>query len=244
MKADVVFLPEDLTDADLRGRSVVVFDVLRATTTMAAALASGARQIRVFAALDDARTAARACSDPRLLCGEVRCLPPEGFDLGNSPGTYVEHLVRDKTLFMSTTNGTRAIAAARDAARLFVGALVNAQATAETLATAGLDVTLLCAGTDGAFAMEDLIGAGAVLDELRKVGGVELVSDRAALAMRLFALSRESLLETLNATKGAQNVVAAGLKADVEFAARLNVFDVVGEVESPNLTIRAIFRCK
>jgi 2-phosphosulfolactate phosphatase len=237
MKADVVFLPKDLADGELRGRSAVVFDVLRATTTMTAALASGAREIRVFAALDDARAAAQKCSDARLLCGEVRCLPPEGFDLGNSPGAFVADLVRDKTLFMSTTNGTRAIDAARDAGRLFIGALVNAQAVAETVAAARLDITLLCAGTDGAFAMEDLLGAGAVLHELQNIGDVKLASDRALLAAALFSRSRESLLEMLSATKGAQNVVAAGLKADVDFAARLNVFDVVGEVDPQHLIV-------
>src|SRR5690348_7200145 len=109
MLVDVVSLPKDLTETHVRGRAVVVFDVLRATTTMTAALAAGADEIHVFPTLDEARAAANACKTDRLLCGEVRCLPPEGFDLGNSPGAYVSENVRGKILFMSTTNGTRAI---------------------------------------------------------------------------------------------------------------------------------------
>jgi 2-phosphosulfolactate phosphatase len=238
MNVDVVLLPKDRTDDHVRGRAVVVFDVLRATTTMTAALAAGAKEIRAFRNLDDALTASRACSDPKLLCGEVRCLPPEGFDLGNSPGAYVDTTVRGKTLFMSTTNGTRAIAAAKEAKTLFVAALVNAAAAATALITSSLDVTLLCAGTDGAIALEDVLGAGAVIDEMIRQTSVELASDSAMIAHRLFQSSRSNLLEPLQSAAGGRNVIAAGLPDDVAFAARLNVFDIVGEVDPRQLIIR------
>src|SRR5213592_719978 len=127
MDAKVILLPRDLRLADLDGRSVVVFDVLRATTTMAAALAAGVREIRVFGDLESARAAAaRAGDTDRLLCGEENCLRPEGFDLGNSPGAFDRALHAGRTMYLSTTNGTRAIVAAREAPVVLTGALVNA----------------------------------------------------------------------------------------------------------------------
>jgi 2-phosphosulfolactate phosphatase len=236
MKVDVVFLPKDLTERHIRDRAVVVFDVLRATTTMTAALASGAREIHVFSSLDAARSAAEAHAGSRLLCGEVRCLPPEGFDLGNSPGTYVTDVVQGKTLFMSTTNGTRAIAAARGARKLFVAALVNARAATDALIRTGLDVTLLCAGTDGALAVEDIVGAGAVVLELSTQAKAE-ESANATIAAALFSACRDDLPRHLRQTTGARNVIAAGLEADVPFAAMLNAFGVVGEIDPQNLVV-------
>src|SRR3954470_1769538 len=91
MDAKVILLPRDLRPADLDGRAVVVFDVLRATTTMTAALAAGVREVRVFGDLAAARAAAAAFDGPaaeRVLCGEENCLRPPGFDLGNSPGDF------------------------------------------------------------------------------------------------------------------------------------------------------------
>jgi 2-phosphosulfolactate phosphatase len=237
MKVEVVFLPRELKEAHVRDRAVVVFDVLRATTTMTAALAAGAKEIHVFATLDEARIASSASKDQRLLCGEVKCLPPAGFDLGNSPGAYVSNLVGGKTLFMSTTNGTRALAAARGATKLYVAALVNATAAAGALAQTGLAVTLLCAGTDGEIAPEDLIGAGAVMDELQQLADVQLGAEETKV-LTTFRKSRTSLLDYLRNTTGAQNVIAVGLEEDVKFAARLNVFDVVGEVDPRNLVVR------
>ena len=193
MIVDVALTPADLLPDQLTDRAVVVFDTLRATTTMTAALDVGVAEIRVFGSLDEVRAAAAAMHPRPLLCGERGCLPPPGFDLGNSPGAFDRHQHAGRTLFMSTTNGTKAIVAARGAKLLLVGAVINASAVARDLATAGLDVLLLCAGTDGAPAMEDLIGAGAVIHALRRDTTVELDSDLARIAARLFLAARQDL---------------------------------------------------
>src|SRR5687767_9986732 len=89
MNVDVVLLPSELQPGQLAGRAVAVFDVLRATTTMAAALAAGVKEIRIFPDVAAARAAAAAYPGPQpILCGEAKCLPPPGFDLGNSPGAF------------------------------------------------------------------------------------------------------------------------------------------------------------
>jgi 2-phosphosulfolactate phosphatase len=142
-------------------------------------------------------------------------------------------------LFMCTTNGTRAVIAAREASVLLIGALVNASAVGRELAGGGLDVTLLCAGTNGEVAMEDVIGAGAVISAM---GEVALVSDRARMARRLFEQARGRLREALAESAGGRNVMAAGLEADIDFAASLNRYDVAGrvnvDVEREGLRVR------
>lgn len=230
MNVDVAFLPRDLRSEQVKHRCVVVFDVLRATTTMAAALAAGVREIRVFDSLSAATEAARAFAGKRLLCGEQNCLPPPGFDLGNSPGAFRAELHRGRTVFMSTTNGTRAIVAAQAAATVLAGALVNAAAVAAELARQEREVTLLCAGTNGQFALEDLLGAGAVLSELALRRPVEESSDAARVARRLFVACRDDLRSALADAQGGRNVLAVGLGQDLDFAARLNTLAVVPRV--------------
>jgi 2-phosphosulfolactate phosphatase len=227
MKADVVLLPRDLNAAALEGRVVVVFDVLRATTSIIAALAAGVAEVRVLENLEAARAAAAQFAGPRLLCGEQRCLRPEGFDLGNSPGEFTPAHA-GKTLFMSTTNGTRALLAAQHAGTVLAGALVNAAAIAKSVAQFGRDLTLLCAGTDGRVAMDDVLGAGAVLEALRQFTYVELASDIARIALRLFGSCQDDLRGALAQATGGQNVLRAGLDGDLDFAARLSSIDVVG----------------
>ncbi|HSI35376.1 MAG: 2-phosphosulfolactate phosphatase [Phycisphaerae bacterium] len=237
MRVDVVFLPRYAQPAEFEGKSVAVFDVLRATTTMTVALAQGVHEIRIFDDLDSARAAAREFRGlhPRpMLVGETQCLPPDDFDLGNSPVAMaypgMEVGLAGRVLLMSTTNGTRAIVAARGAALVVTAALVNARAAARALAAAGRDVVLLCAGTNGQVAAEDVLGAGAVARELELTGAPITPADSATIAMRCFDAARDDLRAALASSAGGRNVIAAGLEPDVDFASRLNAYDVVGRV--------------
>jgi len=226
MLVDVVALPADLQRSHLVGRTVVVFDVLRATTTMTAALSAGVTEIRVFDDLATTRAAAQGFSGAKLLVGERHCLRPEGFDLGNSPEPLLDRTHAGKTIFMCTTNGTRAILAAARAERVLVGAIVNAAAVARVLKRDGRDVTLLCAGTDGQPATEDLVGADAVLAAL---GDYASGNDAVAQARRAFDGGRNNLQSLLVSTTGGRNVIRAGLPDDVSFASKLDALPAVGE---------------
>jgi 2-phosphosulfolactate phosphatase len=233
INAKVVLSPGALKAADVLGRTVVVFDVLRATTTMTVALSAGASEIRVFDNIDDARSAAAAYSGKKVLCGEVNCLPPPGFDLGNSPRDWnsPSRAARiGSRLFMSTTNGTRAIAAAAalNPALLLIGALVNAKAVADAASAFGNEVTLLCSGTGGGDSLEDLIGAGAVLNLI-----CPQPDDLAArLALSIFNSTTPDWLSSfLRLGAGGRNLLAAGLEADIDFCARLSVYPDIGRVE-------------
>ena len=157
---------------------------------------------KLSASVEAARSAARTAHLETILCGEEKCLPPAGFHLGNSPRGFKSDAHANRVVFMSTTNGTRAILAARTASHLFAGALVNATGVARAIASEKLDVTLLCAGTDGQIALEDVLGAGAVIAELREYAEVTLASDRALLAESIFAAGRRDLRDLLRRSRG------------------------------------------
>jgi 2-phosphosulfolactate phosphatase len=233
MNVELVLLPRDLKPGHLKGRACVVFDVLRATTTMAAALAAGVDAIHLFDNLDAARAAAQSHRGARLLCGEAQCVAPAGFDLGNSPGQFLASH-RGATMFMCTTNGTRALLAAREAAGLFIGAIVNASAVAEAVRATERDVTLLCAGTNGEVAMEDVIGAGAVIAALR----TDDLNDIGRMALNSFKQGRNHLGAVLSETVGGINVRQAGLAQDIDFAARLDAVPIVGVAAGDPLIVK------
>jgi len=234
MKVDVILHPRELKPEHLIGRSVAVFDVLRATTTLTTAIANGAKEVRAFDSIDAAREAAANFDGPKLLCGELRTLPPPGFDLGNSPGDYTAERVKDRTIFFTTTNGTRAINAVLSSPTppkaLFAAALVNASAAAKALFESRADITLLCSGSDGNFSAEDFLGAGAVAEALGALGDVMPGTDAILAAQFAFAGVRGNLPGALRQTYGGHNNLRVGLGADVEFAARLDVFDVVAKI--------------
>lgn len=229
-RLNVNLTPGELQTERIGDRAVAVFDVLRATTTITAALAAGVSEIRIFDTVEAAAAAAAMHGGDRILVGERNCLPPPGFDLGNSPGSFDAAVHGGRIVFMSTTNGARAIVAAESAALLLTGALVNASATADRLIAAKLDITLLCAGTGGQPAMDDLLGAGAVIDALRSRSNLLLENDVARIALNLFQSIRSNLRSTLAGTTGGQNILAVGLDADIDFAARLDAIPIVGRV--------------
>jgi 2-phosphosulfolactate phosphatase len=230
LSVDAVFLPRDLLPSHTQDKSVAVFDVLRATTSIAAALAVGVAEIRIFPDTDSAARAAAAYGQNRILCGEVNCLAPPGFDLGNSPRAFTRSLHAGATAFLSTTNGTRAIIAARRAPTILTGAIVNATAVARALARFARPITLVCAGTAGQPALEDLIGAGAVLNALLNLSAAVPSTDDARIALRQFQLAGDNLRQAIAESTGARNLIAVGLDDDIDFCARLDSIPVVGQV--------------
>jgi 2-phosphosulfolactate phosphatase len=207
---------------------------------MTAALQAGVAQIQVFDNLESARQAAAQCAGPKVLCGEVNCLPPPGFDLGNSPRDWTDDRFAGRRVFMSTTNGTRAVAAAAalNPALLLVGALINAQSAARAALGAGRDITLLCASTAGEFSLEDFLGTGAVLAELTAIGcGPQ--GDIALAARLAFESARHSLPQTMRTGAGGRNLLRVNMAADIDACASVNSSQMVGIVEPLTLSIRA-----
>jgi 2-phosphosulfolactate phosphatase len=164
VKLDVFFGGQQLTPADVQGRVVLVIDVLRASTTVAVALSNGARAVIPFESSDE--VVARAKQFERsdvLLAGERRMHAIPGFDLGNSPREYTRATVEGKTVLLTTTNGTVALAGIQGARDVLVASYVNYSAVSAMIRAAARgasDVTIVCAGRDRQFALEDAACAG------------------------------------------------------------------------------------
>lgn len=164
MRLDVFFGGHQLTPADIQGRVVLVIDVLRASTTVAVALANGAKAVIPFESSDE--VIARAKQFERsdvLLAGERKMHAIPGFDLGNSPREYTREAVEGKTVLLTTTNGTVALAGIQGARDVVVACYVNYSAVSAMIRAAARgasDVTIVCAGRDKQFALEDAACAG------------------------------------------------------------------------------------
>ena len=210
MRVEVAFTPREAAPAPLG----IVVDVIRATSTIAQALASGYERVLCCAEVEDARRL-RAEIPDSLVGGERKAVRIDGFDVGASPREFLEP--RAKTLILSTTNGTRAIldAAAR-CEDVVLGSLLNLGAVAG--AVDGRDAAVVCAGFQGGFALDDVYCAGRIV---QRIDGAERTDS--AVAADLLARAFPSALDAINA----RTYGPPGLEEDIAFCARENVLDVV-----------------
>ena len=230
-RIEVYQVPEQVDPIDLRGSTAVVIDVLRATTTMIHALAAGAREIRVCGEVDEARALAVTMPvDERVLGGERGGLRIEGFDLGNSPGSYTPQTVGGKTVIFTTTNGTRALLHCREARRVLIAGFVNLSAIWAAVRHEPR-VAIVCAGTRGEPTGEDTLLAGAIVARLRATGNDAELSASAAEVGEAWlrsggAASADRRLELLRQSTGGQDLIALGLSADITTAAEIDRFNL------------------
>jgi len=216
----VAFTPDESAAAP----TGVVIDVIRATSTICQALATGYEQVWCAAEVEDAR--ALAADGGVTLGGERLGVLIEGFDLGNSPREYLT--VRSPTLAMSTTNGTRAIVtAAERCERVLIASLLNLEAVTEAARAHGDDVAIFCAGVKGAFALDDSYVAGRIAGLLS-----DDRSDAAEAAVRL-AESYGTAEEAFRASRSGRNLINHGpeLEADIPYCARESVLTVVPRLD-------------
>lgn len=199
----------------------VVVDVLRASTTIAALFDAGARRLTATARIAHARALARAPG--ALLFGEVGGLPPKGFDHGNSPVEAAAAPVRGRDVVLFTTNGTRALTMLGDRPA-YVAALVNAAAVAETVARTHRSVAVVCAGTAGGrrFTLEDLAGAGVIVERLRALAPRAQLGDGAVLAAGAVARWPGGPAGMVREAAHARVTAELGFAADIDFACRID----------------------
>jgi len=211
MRVHVAFTPAEQASAP----TGIVVDVLRATSSIAQALAAGYRRVYCASEIDEAR-ALRDALGEGLLGGEREAQKIDGFDVGASPREFQE--ARAETLILSTTNGTRTIlAAAERCDEVLIGSLLNLEAVAAHARERGEDVAILCSGFKGAFALDDAYCAG------RFVRLLDAERSDAALAADLIAGSFATALDGLQA----RTYGPPGLEEDIRFCAQENVLDVV-----------------
>lgn len=242
---DVVLTPGGLGPADVHGRTVFVVDILRATTVMCAALSHGAKALIPVASAEEALKLAETIGRTGvLLAGERNCLRIPGFHLGNSPLEMTENTVRGKTIIVTTSNGTKALLACHGAAAVYPAAAANLTAAAERVREAtenGERVLIVCAGRNGAFALDDAYCAGRLLAATLGDGASRRRLNDAALAcLDLVRRYGSGWERPLVRSRGGRELIKLGLRADVADAARLDAYPVLAQFHERRVTLVAV----
>ena len=230
MHVDVAFFPMLLDEARVAGRTAVVVDVLRASTSLITGLENGARDVRLFADPDEARAERkRRPSETVLLCGERGGKKIPGFDLGNSPQEYTAEAVGKKILLFTSTNGSGAVLkTAAWTAHVFLAAFVNASSAVEMVARNGSDCVVVCAGREGRFSIEDTVCAGMLADGLmRRPGTGAVLTDEARAAHLLFERFRGDLNGMMHQSEHGRYLSTIGMKSDIPICARTDSVNAV-----------------
>jgi len=232
----VLASPAGLGELDIQDHLVVVVDVLRACTAIAHALDAGARGVIPVETVEEAtELAARLGRGSSVLAGERRSLRIDGFDLGNSPAEFVSARVAQKTVVLTTSNGTRAFARAAKAKECVAGAIVNRSAVVRR--ARGFERTaIVCAGDSGGFSYEDFLGAGLLVDAMVRDAAGPLRLHDGARAAREVAAGIPDLPEALRATDHGRELEALGFGEDLVRAASLDRFDRVPVLRDRSLT--------
>lgn len=228
MDIEVFLTSSSIEEDDVRDRTVVVIDVLRACSTIATALKNGARA--VMPVLDMAQASKIAANlDPDIyrLGGERGGEKIEGYHLGNSPLEYTRDEVEGRDIILNTTNGTKALTRARSARHLVAGSLVNASRVIDFIRQADTDVTILCAGRHNRISLEDTVCAGLMLDRLWNGTEPTFVSDAANAAYTLFKHDQPDVSARLRRGNAAHLLTEMGYQDDIEYCFQVDAVPVL-----------------
>jgi 2-phosphosulfolactate phosphatase len=228
VRIDVAPTADAVVAADLGGVTALIIDVLRASTTIITALSNGCDAVVPVANPQDARRrAAETPNGTALVAGERQGEPIPGFDLSNSPVEFQSPHVRGKTVFFTTSNGTRALLAARAAEAIGITALVNVTAAAAWAAGAGRDVAIVCAGSHGKHSLEDWTCGGLAVERILAAMPTAVLTDAARDALETGRRYAADVGRLKQDAPWARRLIAAGRAADVDVCLRLDTTKLV-----------------
>ena len=223
MDAEVFLTYSNVGEEDVRGRTVVVIDVLRACSTIVTALDRGARAVMPVADMAEAgKIAGNLDPDVYRLGGERDGEKIEGYHLGNSPLEYTQETVQDRDIILNTSNGTQALSRAKGAKHLVAGCFLNASRVAEFVRSVDDAVTIVCAGRHNRLALEDTLCAGFLLDRLWDHREPDPVTDSAHTAFTLFETDQDALEEALRSSNHAERLAEQGFEADLDYCLQVD----------------------
>lgn len=234
MKLSIFHTPE-LVPADTVPACAIAVDVLRATTTMATALAAGAEAVQVFSSMDELmQTSEHWSSEKRLRAGERGGAKVSGCDLGNSPLDCTPEVVEGRRLFISTTNGTRCLTRIQAAATVLTAALVNRKAVVTYLLHHQPEtVWIVGSGWEGNFSLEDTVCAGAIVDQLshqltdKNALDAIASNDEVFSAVALYRQWQDDLLGLLHHASHGQRLLRLDCYDDLKYCAQTDILDVL-----------------
>ena len=232
-KIDVCLSPDLIELYDLNNKVVVIVDVLRASSTMITALANGVSQIRPFSHVSACQAMRRS---GYLIAGERGGDIIDGFDLGNSPLSFLNEKYFGENLAMTTTNGTLAIKLSQKAFKVIIGGIINLDAVAAYLKAQDKDVVVFCAAWKGKVNLEDTLFAGALVDLL--TDEFEAECDAPIVARAVYREAKDDIIGYLKNSSHVNRLKKLGIEKDIEFCLTPNKFSVVPELEGDDILLK------
>lgn len=240
MKVFVYHTPE-LTPVNAFPDCAVVIDVLRATTTIATALGAGAEAVQTFSDLETlTRVSDSWPAEKRLRAGERGGAKVDGCDLGNSPLDCTPERVGGRRLFLSTTNGTRAIRRVEESPTVITASLINRQAAVKFLLDKQPDTLwIVGSGWEGGYSLEDTACAGAIARSLLDQDpSIEIGNDEVIASIALYSQWRDNLLGMFHGCSHGQRLLRLQCDEDLKYCASIDSLDVLPIQKEPSVFVK------
>jgi 2-phosphosulfolactate phosphatase len=219
---DVCLSPDLMHLYKVDDRTVVVVDILRATSCMTTALAHGIKSIIPVASLEEGLALK---SETIYTAGERDGKKVNGFDLGNSPFEYMQDYLKGKSIGFTTTNGTQAIVKSLGAREIIIGSFLNLSAVIRHLVNSPNNILVVCAGWKGKFNLEDTLFAGALVDGLKE--SAEAECDAPLAAQRLYNTAKHNMLDFLKDSSHVKRLARLGIEKDIAFCLTADQYNVL-----------------
>jgi 2-phosphosulfolactate phosphatase len=233
-KISVCLSPELIHLYDVDAKNVIVTDIFRATSCMVTAFAHGVNGIIPVATIEECK---KWQQSGLLAAAEREAKMVDGFDLDNSPFSYMSSNIKGKKIAVTTTNGTLSISKVKDKAHeVSIGAFLNLRAAADYHKNQDRDLIILCAGWKGNPSAEDSLFAGALIEEL--FAYYSLSDDSALMAHSIFLMARNNMLSYLQNASHLKRLKGLGIEKDIEFCMSPNLYDVVPVLKDNILVLK------
>lgn len=234
MKVDVIISVDYIREDLIKGKTVVVIDILRATSVITTAIMNGCKEVIPYLTLEEAFQTQEILKDQCILGGERKAIKVGGFDLSNSPLEYSRDVIANKTVILSTTNGTRTLVNCTSAYKVLIACMLNAKAVADRLLELGKDVVIVNSGTNGQFSMDDYICTGFVIRELLDLTNDIELTDIAKTAVKIYE-ANPNIIDYIKDAKHYKVMQELNLNKDIEYCIQKNITNIVPEYSNGHI---------
>ncbi|WP_142413527.1 2-phosphosulfolactate phosphatase family protein [Hathewaya massiliensis] len=231
MKIDLMISADHIDRKKIKGKTVVIIDVLRATSVIVTAINNGCSKVVPVLSMEEAFEYAKENLDQCILGGERNALKIEGFNCSNSPLEYTKEVISGKTLVMTTSNGTRAIKASEDAKNILIGSMINGEAVAEKVLDFGEDLVIVNSGTNGEFSMDDFICAGYLIYKIRENEEELELTDIARTALMSYD-NHKDIISFIKDAVHYKRLKSLGLEEDLEYCFKKDTVHIVPQYKN------------
>lgn len=229
MHIDIQLLPLPPDPSLLSKKTVVVIDVLRATSVIIHAISRGAREVLPVTTLEEAfQTVRHYPEGTTFLGGERGSRKIEGFDFGNSPREFTAEKIKGKRLILTTTNGTKAFHSVSSGREVLAGSFFNIEAVKRRCLDSGNDLLIYPSGDEGRFSLEDAVCGGMLIDQILKDKlGAVVLTDASRSAHILYRRFERNLVEALRLSTHGRELIERGFEEDLAYCAQVDITDIV-----------------